>query len=122
MRTIRPPRPRRPDRPRTRRSRPRPASRLARGLRRPRPRRRSGRPRYTISLGYDGTGKRLRHTVRGKTKAEAKDKLDALHREISAGIQTPATYTVKQCVADSLELDPSTMATYRGQAEKWSTR
>jgi integrase len=76
----------------------------------------------TISLGYDGTGKRLRRTVRGKTKAEAKDKLDALHREINAGIQTPATYTVKQCVTDwldSLELDPSTMATYRGQAEKW---
>jgi integrase len=37
-------------------------------------------------------------------------------------VWTPATYTVKQCVMDwldSLELDPHTMATYRGQAEKW---
>ena len=45
-----------------------------------------------------------------------------LHDEIKAGIETPATYTVKQCVTDwldSLELDPHTMATYRGQAEKW---
>ena len=45
-----------------------------------------------------------------------------LHDEIKAGIWTPATYTVKQCVMDwldSLELDPHTMATYRGQAEKW---
>ena len=70
----------------------------------------------------DGNGKRRRRTVRGKTKTEVKDKLDALHDEINAGIQTPATYTVRQCVADwldSLELDPHTMATYRGQAEKW---
>ncbi len=36
----------------------------------------------TISLGYDGSGKRLRRTVRGKTKAEVKDKLDKLHDEI----------------------------------------
>ena len=76
----------------------------------------------TISLGYDDAGKRLRRTVRGKTKQEVKDKLDELHDEIKAGIWTPATYTVKQCVMDwldSLELDPHTMATYRGQAEKW---
>ena len=61
-------------------------------------------------------------TVRGKTKTEVKDKLSALHDELNAGIQTPATYTVRQCVTDwldSLELDPHTMATYRGQAEKW---
>ena len=76
----------------------------------------------TISLGFDGLGKRLRRTVRGKTKQEVKDKLDGLHEEIKAGVHTPAAYTVKQCVTDwldSLELDPHTMATYRGQAEKW---
>jgi integrase len=76
----------------------------------------------TISLGYDGSGKRLRRTVRGKTKQEVRDKLDALHDEIKAGIATPATYTVKQCVADwlaDLTLDPGTVAIYRGQAEKW---
>jgi len=76
----------------------------------------------TISLGFDDAGKRLRRTARGKTKQEVKDKLDGLHDEIKAGIWTPATYTVKQCVMDwldSLELDPHTLATYRGQAEKW---
>ena len=76
----------------------------------------------TISLGYGDDGKRLRRTVRGKTKTEVKDKLDELHEEIKAGIETPATYTIRQCVTDwldSLELDPHTMATYRGQAEKW---
>ena len=76
----------------------------------------------TISLGYDDNGKRDRRTVRAKTKEEVKAKLDELRAEIKAGIRTPATYTVKQCVADwldSLDLDPHTMATYRGQAENW---
>src|SRR5450631_631705 len=47
----------------------------------------------TISLGYDDAGKRLRRTARGKTKQAVKDKLDKLHEEIKAGIETPATYT-----------------------------
>ena len=77
----------------------------------------------TISLGFDAAGKRLRRTVRGKTKAEVKDKLTQLHDEINAGIHTPATYTVGQCVKDWLDdldgFDPGTLASYRGQAEKW---
>ena len=58
----------------------------------------------TTASAYGGT-------VRGKTKTEVKDKLDGLHKEIKAGIETPATYTVRQCVTDwldSLELDPHT--------------
>src|SRR5258707_8312205 len=77
----------------------------------------------TISLGYGDDGKRLRRTVRGKTKTEVKDKLDGLHKEIKAGIETPATYTIRQSVADwldSLELDPHTLATNPADAKKWS--
>jgi hypothetical protein len=47
---------------------------------------------------------------------------DTLHEKIKAGIQAPAAYTVRQCVTDwldSLELDPHTVATYRGAADKW---
>jgi integrase len=76
----------------------------------------------TISLGYDSAGKRIRRRVRGKTKAEVKDKLKQLHEEINVGIRTPATYTIKECVGDWLDeltFDPHTMATYRGQAERW---
>jgi len=76
----------------------------------------------TISLGFDGAGRRRRKTVRGKTKAEVKDKLKELREEIRSGIQTPATYTVEACVRDWLDavtLDPGTVACYRGQAEKW---
>jgi integrase len=76
----------------------------------------------TISLGIDPSGKRIRRTVRGRTKAQVKGKLDVLHDEIKAGIRTPATYTVEQCVRDwldSLTIDDETIAQYRGQAEKW---
>jgi integrase len=76
----------------------------------------------TISLGYDSAGKRLRRTVTAKTKGQVKDKLKKLSEEINAGINTPATYTVEQCVRDWLDgltLDPDTIASYRGQAEKW---
>jgi integrase len=76
----------------------------------------------TISLGHDSAGKRIRHNVRGRTKAAVKDKLDELHADLNAGIHTPATYTVEQCVRewlDSLKLDAGTIASYRGQAEKW---
>src|ERR1700728_413142 len=57
----------------------------------------------TISLGFTPDGKRVRRTVRGKTKAEVKDKLDQAHSEINAGIRTQATYTIEQCVKDWLD-------------------
>src|SRR6266567_4647246 len=74
-----------------------------------------------ISLGIKD-GKRHRPSVRGRTKAEVKDKLDKLHDEIAAGIRTPATYTIEECVTDwldSIERDPHTMATITGQAKNW---
>jgi integrase len=76
----------------------------------------------TISLGYDSNGKRVRRQVRGKTRDEVKDKLGELDKDIKAGIRTPTTYTVERCVRDwldDLQLDPATVATYRGQAETW---
>ena len=60
--------------------------------------------------------------MRGKTKTDVKDKLDKIHEEINAGIRTPATYTIEQCVndwLDSIERDEHTMATWRSQATKW---
>jgi integrase len=75
----------------------------------------------TISLGFKG-GRRIRRTVRGKTKAEVKDNLDKLHAEINADVRTQATYTVEQCVKDwldSIERDDHTLATWHSQANKW---
>ena len=76
----------------------------------------------TISLGFKPDGQRVRRTVRGKTKAEVKDNLDKVYAEINAGIRTPATYTIEQCVKDwldSIERDDHTLATWRSQANKW---
>src|SRR5216117_2540936 len=56
----------------------------------------------TISLGYDDAGKRLRRTVRGKTKQEVKDKLDELHDDLKAGVWTPALRS--SCSSSSLSL------------------
>jgi integrase len=76
-----------------------------------------------LSLGYSSDGKtRNRPSVRGKTKTEAKDNLDKLRDEINAGVRTPATYTIEQCVKDwfdSIERDPHTMDTIIGQAKNW---
>ncbi|HUB39996.1 MAG TPA: tyrosine-type recombinase/integrase [Streptosporangiaceae bacterium] len=55
------------------------------------------------SLGFSADGqRRIRQKVRGRTKAEVRDKLKALHQELDAGLKTSATYTVKSCVQDWL--------------------
>jgi integrase len=75
-----------------------------------------------VSLGFNSDGTRKRPSVRGKTKAEVKDKLEKLREEINAGVRTPVNYTVELCVKDwldSIERDPHTMKTLTGQAENW---
>jgi integrase len=59
-----------------------------------------GRWYGSVSLGFDSGGKRLRQKVSGKTKTEVKDKLRELHSDLDAGVQTSASYTVDQAVAD----------------------
>jgi hypothetical protein len=55
------------------------------------------------SLGFSPDGeRRIRQKVRGKTKAEVRDKLQALHRELEAGLRVSASYTVAACVRDWL--------------------
>jgi integrase len=76
-----------------------------------------------LSHGFNSDGKtRNRPSVWGKTKTEVKQKLDKLREELDAGIRTPATYTIEQCVKDwldSIERDEHTLATWRSQANKW---
>ena len=62
----------------------------------------SGRWRGVVSLGFDADGKRIRKKVSGKTKAEVKDKLKALHSELDAGVRSTAAYTVEKAVTDWL--------------------
>jgi Phage integrase central domain len=62
-----------------------------------------GRWRGAVSLGYGPDGKRIRRKVGGRTKQEVKDKLEALHADLSAGIAVPdGRYTVGQAIEDWL--------------------
>jgi integrase len=61
-----------------------------------------GRWRGVVSLGFNADGKRVRKKVSGKTKAEVRDKLKAVHSELDAGVRTVHGYTVEKAVADWL--------------------
>ena len=78
----------------------------------------AGRWRGVISLGFAPDGKRIRRKVSGQSRADVKDKLRALHEELSKGLHTSPMYTVRQCVEDWLAtgLDgrsAKTVSTYR---------
>jgi integrase len=56
-----------------------------------------------VSLGFGPDGKRNRRKVTGRTKAEVRDRLKALHAELDRGLRTSAVYTVRQAVDDWLQ-------------------
>ena len=62
----------------------------------------NGRWRGVVSLGFGPDGKRIRKKVSGKTRSEVKDKLKALHSDLSVGVRTSHSYTVEKAVADWL--------------------
>lgn len=78
-----------------------------------------GRYEGAVSLGYVSKGKRLRKLVFGKTKAEVRDKLKALHRQLDEGISSSPTYRVREAVEAwlvTVDLDASTVTNYRFMA------
>jgi integrase len=84
----------------------------------------AARNRYmgAISLGYGPDGKRIRRKVSGKTKQEVRDKLKALHQELTPVVRSSRTYTVRETVEDWLRdgLDGTserTRALYEGLLE-----
>jgi hypothetical protein len=83
-----------------------------------------GRQRWiaTVTIGYDGRGKRITRKASGKTKTEAKDKLREIKRDYEYGMTTRATtYSVAEAVnywlASGLSgRDPHTVEMYRTYA------
>jgi integrase len=76
-----------------------------------------------ISFGFTAAGARRRRTVRGRTKAEVRDKLKALRSEIETGVTSSARYTVTEAVRKWLDIglkgrDPHTIDKCRILAEK----
>jgi integrase len=64
-----------------------------------------------ISLGYDGNGKRRRHTVYGKTKKEVQEKLRKLQNSVADGVPPDAEkLSVAQYLPRWLEMIRPTVA------------
>src|ERR1700722_19322333 len=85
----------------------------------------AARNRYigAVDLGFNAAGARVRRKVSGKTKAEVRDKLRELHKELDAGLRPRRGYTVGDALSDWLEhgvegLAPRTVSLYRGTIAK----
>lgn len=79
-----------------------------------------GRWRGAVSLGYDGSGKRIRRKVSGQTKQAVLDALKDVHKEIDAGVKASGTYTVADCMRDwvaSLEGNVSSKTVKNAKAD-----
>jgi integrase len=69
----------------------------------------------TVTVGYDGRGKRITRKASAKTKTEAKEKLRDMVRDLDDGLAiAPHGYTVADAVQDWIEFglvnrDPSTV-------------
>jgi integrase len=67
----------------------------------------------TVSLGYDGAGRRKRRTIYGKSKQEVQEKLRRLQTSVDHGrIPEPGALTVGQFLARWLESIKATVATH----------
>jgi integrase len=76
-----------------------------------------------VSLGYGPDGRRMRRKVTGRTKAEVRDKLRNLHREIESGVRSSPRYTVQDALDDWLasgldDVAAPTVELYRGTIAK----
>ena len=75
----------------------------------------SGRWSASISMGTDGSGKRVRARLTAQTRTELLAKLDDAKRAAESGLKVTGSYTVSQCLDAFLEaglegLAPSTVA------------
>ncbi len=62
-----------------------------------------GRWRGSVSMGFDGRGKRLRRRVTGPTKTAVLEAMDELREELGRAPRSSRKYTVDQAVADWVE-------------------
>lgn len=84
--------------------------------------------RGVIDLGYDADGKRIQKYVHGRTQRVARDKLEALKREIAEhGTPLDHQATVAEFAQWWLEhvakpdVDPNTFTTYKAMVNRWIT-
>ncbi len=85
----------------------------------------ASRNRYigAVDLGFSPAGTRIRKKVSGRTKAEVRDKLRDLHKELDDGLRPRRRYTVGEALEDWLAhgvdgLSARTVTLYRGTIVK----
>jgi hypothetical protein len=76
-----------------------------------------------VSVGFSPSGTRIRKKVTGRTKAEVRDKLRELHKQVDGGLRPPRRYTVGDALEDWLAhgvdgLSARTVTLYRGTIVK----
>src|SRR5690242_16287794 len=76
-----------------------------------------------VSLGFSPAGMRVRKKVTGRTKAEVRDKLRELHKQVEGGLRPRRRYTVGDALGDWLAhgvdgLSARTVTLYRGTIVK----
>jgi hypothetical protein len=76
-----------------------------------------------VSLGFSASGTRVRKKVTGRTKAEVRDKLRELHKQVETGLRPQRRYTVGDTLEDWLAhgvdgLSARTATLYRGTIVK----
>jgi len=55
-----------------------------------------------VSVGFSPSGTRIRKKVTGRTKAEVRDKLRELHKQVDGGLRPRRRYTVGDALEDWL--------------------
>ena len=55
-----------------------------------------------VSVGFSASGTRVRKKVTGRTKAEVRDKLRELHKQVEGGLRPRRRYTVGDALEDWL--------------------
>jgi hypothetical protein len=55
-----------------------------------------------VSVGFSASGARVRKKVTGRTKAEVRDKLRELHKQVESGLRPRRRYTVGDALEDWL--------------------
>src|SRR5215471_12219137 len=82
-----------------------------------------GRYVGAVSVGFSPSGTRVRKKVTGRTKAEVRDKLRELHKQVDGGLRPRRRYTVGDALEDWLAhgvdgLSARTVTLYRGTIVK----
>jgi hypothetical protein len=78
-----------------------------------------GRWSASLSMGYDGSGKRIRKRIVAPTKTALLEKIGEAKKDIDNGIEVSSSYTVGQCLDDFLTAGLEGLAPKTAELQKY---